>query len=71
MLEYNYPPQFIKTDFAEVSQFFDDEFSKYGVGKNVIECDFRRSLNIQECFLAIIEKRKKSVDVDTFSVFCF
>ena len=41
--------------YDQISNFFEDVFSKY-------RCDFRKSYSAQHCLLAVIEKLKKIVD---------
>ena len=46
---------FQKCMFEQISQFFENIFSKY-------QCGFRKGISIQQCLLAMLEKWKKSVD---------
>ena len=41
--------------FEQMSQFFENIFSKY-------QCGFRKFFSTQQCFLAMLEKWKRSVD---------
>ena len=44
-----------------MSSFFDDIFSKYQYG-------FRKGFSTEECLLVLLEKWKRSIDRDVFSV---
>ena len=46
---------FERSIFKQMSSFFDDIFSKYQYG-------FRKGFSTQECFLALLEKWKRSID---------
>ena len=41
--------------FEQMSQFFEDIFSKY-------QCEFRKGFRTQQCLPAMLEKWKRSVD---------
>ena len=41
--------------FEQMSQFFENTFSKY-------QCEFRTGFSNQKCLLAMLEKQKRSVD---------
>ena len=41
--------------FEQMSQFFENIFSKY-------QCGFRKGFSTQQCLLAMLEKWKRSVD---------
>ena len=44
-----------KCMFEQVTQFFENIFSKY-------QCGFRKDFSTQQCYLAMLEKWKRSVD---------
>ena len=46
---------FEKCMFDQISQFFENIFSKY-------QCGFRKGFSIQQCLLAMLEKWESSVD---------
>ena len=46
---------FEKCMFEQMSQFFENIFSKY-------QCGFRKGFSTQQCLLAMLEKWKRSVD---------
>ena len=51
----NLPKIFEKCMFEQMSQFFENIFSKY-------QCGFRKGFSTQQCLLAMLEKWKRSVD---------